>query len=355
MKLVSLVFILFFVTSLVYGQVTSSSPNVETKRPVMPEVLQVQTRFNELTTEVSDHFKKGLIHLKDNRRSLAHKEFDKTIEVFLMSNVNIQSNQKLRECYSQLTETIYQMEFPTGNQLLFLKSVGKTCGWNIDTSLVESVAKVFQSATSDKNQGFTEQKFEGSKFVSSESGYAIKTDVASQGRMIQSNQVNACRESDSPIIQGLRLDTPMSLVKRDSKLDFSKAKKFSVFTANDSYLFVSPNKNVRSLILNFYKDNIVSMSAYYSSEIHWSSLEEFRQKIVDTLGVSGTWATAQTVNETNTTLQCKNFTITLTKNGEEYRLFSVSKIVYDRRKKDISDASKEKTRIQQRKKEVFKP
>jgi hypothetical protein len=355
MKLVSLVFILSFVTSLVYGQVTSTSSNIETETPMTSEVLQSQARYNQIAADAGRYFKQGLLNMQDNFRSQARKDFDKSVEVFLFSGVDVQSDQKLRECYSQLTETIYQMEFPTGNQLLFIKSLGKTCGWKIENSLVENVAKVIQSATSNANQGFKEQKFEGSKFVSSENGYSIKRDVIPGRGLIQSDQVNSCQNSDSPIIQGLRLDTPILLIKRDSKLDFSRAKKLSINTANDGYLFISPNANVKGLSLVFYKNSLVIISVSYSSGIPWFSLEEFRQKIVDTLGISGTWETVPTKDGTKTVLECRDFWVLLDKRGEEYSLFSKSKIVEARRRKDMIEASKEKAKIQQKKKETFKP
>jgi membrane-bound lytic murein transglycosylase D len=176
-KVFNITAILFFISnSFIFGQVTSSSASGRSDGKT-PEVAQSETRFNQLTAEVGDHFKKGLFHLQDNRRSNAREEFDKTIEVFLLSNVNVQSNQKLRECYSQLTETIYRMEFPTGNQPPNVRSLSATCGWNIDNDLADKVAKIVQTtpsvstdntaivasannATQNNVQGFTEQKFE---------------------------------------------------------------------------------------------------------------------------------------------------------------------------------------------------
>jgi hypothetical protein len=373
MKLVSLVFILSFVTSLVYGQVTSSSASGRNAGK-MQEVAQSGARFNQIIAKVGDHFKKGLSHLENNRRSNAREEFDKTIEVFLFSNVNVQSNQKLRDCYSQLTETIYRIEFPASNQLPNIRSLSATCGLNIDNGLADKIAKIVQTTpiistdntalvTSANNgnqtaafQGFTEQKFEGSKFISSEDGYSIRRDVTPGRRLIQSNQVNSCQNSDSPIIQGLRLDTPISLIKRDSKLDFSKARKFDVFVASDNYAFSLPNKNVKRLSLTFYKNNLMVVLVYYSGEIYWSSLEEFRQKIVDTLGISGMWVTGQMENYgTQTVLECKNFRVILYKAGQEYSLVSSSKIVHARRLKDMIEANEEKVKTQHRKKETFKP
>jgi membrane-bound lytic murein transglycosylase D len=176
-KVFNITAVLFFISnSFISGQVTSSSASGRSDGKTQ-EVAQSEARFNQLAAEVGDHFKKGLFYLQDNRRSNAREEFDKTIEVFLLSNVNVQSNQKLRECYSQLTETIYRMEFPTGNQPPNVRSLSATCGWNIDNDLADKVAKIVQTApiapavanlvASVNNapqiaavQGFTEQKFE---------------------------------------------------------------------------------------------------------------------------------------------------------------------------------------------------
>ncbi len=179
-KVFNIIAILFFVSnSFIFGQVTSSSASGRSVGKTR-EVAQSEARFNQIIAEVGDHFKKGLFHLQDNRRSNAREEFDKTIEVFLLSNVNVQSNQKLRECYSQLTETIYRMEFPSGNQPANIRSLSATCGWNIDNGLADKIAKIVQTTpiistdntalvASANNgnqtntvQGFTEQKFEAS-------------------------------------------------------------------------------------------------------------------------------------------------------------------------------------------------
>jgi LysM repeat protein len=177
-KVFNITAILFFVSnSFIFGQTTTSSASGRSDGKTQ-EVAQSEALFNKITNEVGDHFKKGLFHLQDNRRSNAREEFDKTIEVFLLSNVNVQSNQKLRECYSQLTETIYRIEFPTGNQPPNIRSLSAMCGWNIDNGLADRIAKIVQTAPSAPTdntalvasanggnqtsavQGFTEQKFE---------------------------------------------------------------------------------------------------------------------------------------------------------------------------------------------------
>ncbi len=147
-----------------------------------PEAQRAEARVNQITQDAGKYFKQGLFSVQDNRRQQAGEDFDKAVEVFLMSSVNVNSNQKLQSCYSQLIETVYRMEFPS-NQQPQIKSLSATCGWNLDNQLAESVtAKINQqpapqTKTNDTTlvasaagnnvqpeiaQGFNEQKFEAS-------------------------------------------------------------------------------------------------------------------------------------------------------------------------------------------------
>lgn len=178
-KVFNITAILFFgFNSFLFGQQTLSTSNNETK-PI--EVDQANTRVSQITNDAGIKFKQALLSLQDNRRSSAREDFNKSVEVFLMSGVNVQSNQRLRECYSQLTETIYRMEFPSVQQPQ-IRSLSATCGWNIDNKLADDIAKLVQlpqnttgsnnsliasksdtvAASSELVQGFTEQKFEAS-------------------------------------------------------------------------------------------------------------------------------------------------------------------------------------------------
>lgn len=147
-----------------------------------PEAQQAEARVNQITQDAGRFFKQGLLNIQDNRRSQAGEDFDKSVETFLMSSVNVNSNAKLQACYSQLIETVYRMEFPS-NQQPQIKSLSATCGWNLDNQLTDSVvAKLNQqpspaaktnetaliaSAAAGNNaaeiaQGFSEQRFEPS-------------------------------------------------------------------------------------------------------------------------------------------------------------------------------------------------
>ena len=170
--------IAFFSASFVQAQGNGSG-----LRNIQPDNAG-EAKVNQITNDAGIYFKQGLLNLQDNRRSQARNDFDKSVEVFLMSNVNVKSNGKLNSCYNQLIETIYRMEFPSAQQPQ-IKGLAVTCGWNIDNQLAESVIKLSEpmpknTATASNNNdlvksvvgnsnptefqqvGFSDQKFEAS-------------------------------------------------------------------------------------------------------------------------------------------------------------------------------------------------
>jgi LysM repeat protein len=160
-----------------FGQISTSSTGA---RNIQAD-NSGEAKINQITNDAGIYFKQGLLNLQDNRRPQARADFDKSIEIFLMSNVNVKSNEKLKNCYNQLIETIYRMEFPS-NQQPQIRNLALTCGWNIDNQLADSVVKLSQpnTATTAANNeaiksvvgntpqtefqpvGFSDQKFEPS-------------------------------------------------------------------------------------------------------------------------------------------------------------------------------------------------
>ena len=172
-------FLVFISASFTFGQITSSSSSGRNdSKP--PEAQQAEKAVNDLTDKSGILFKEGLTALTDNRRSIAGEKFDKSIEIFLMSGIDVQKNQKLRECYNQLIETVYRIEFPSDNQLPQVRSLSATCSWDIKNETADNIAKIIKtqpavgsidpSATAAANTvqpdqvqvGFNEQKFEAS-------------------------------------------------------------------------------------------------------------------------------------------------------------------------------------------------
>ncbi|HEX8368375.1 MAG TPA: transglycosylase SLT domain-containing protein [Pyrinomonadaceae bacterium] len=141
-----------------------------------------ETKFNQISSDAGRYFKEAMLHFRDNERSKAREKFDRSVEVFLMSGVNVRASKNLNDCYNQLIETVYRIEFPS-NQQPQIRSLSATCGWNIENKLADDVvAKLSQpapqnNATVDNNlvtavvdnktnqttapqSGFTSQSFE---------------------------------------------------------------------------------------------------------------------------------------------------------------------------------------------------
>ena len=157
--------LLLIVGTFVQAQTTSSTAdrNSESER-----VKSAEERVNQITRDSGRYFKQGLYHLLDRRGSEARKDFDKSVEVFLMSGVNVQRNRKLSECYNQLIETIFRMEFPSKRQPANVRGLSAVCGWNVKNELADNVAQLVQ-----KNPDAVKTK--NSLITSSPSNYVAKT------------------------------------------------------------------------------------------------------------------------------------------------------------------------------------
>lgn len=147
-----------------------------------PEVQQAREAVRRVLDESGKSFKDGMTALKSNKRSESGDAFDKSVETFLFSTLDIQRDQSLQGCYTQLIETIYRIEFPTGNQPPQIRSLSATCGWrwtDADMKLADEVALLSKTQpaaavtagqptqtaaqpASDAVAGFTEQGFEPS-------------------------------------------------------------------------------------------------------------------------------------------------------------------------------------------------
>jgi membrane-bound lytic murein transglycosylase D len=150
------------------------------------EVKNAEAQVNQLTNDAGRYFKEGLTAMKDNLRPQAGEKFNKSVEAFLYSTLNVQNNQKLSSCYNQLVETVYRIEFPSSQQPPQIRTLSAACGWNIDNQTADDVAKLvltnpttpttgntttlISSVADNKTSpietamqvGFNEQKFEAS-------------------------------------------------------------------------------------------------------------------------------------------------------------------------------------------------
>jgi len=124
-------------TSSLVAQVTSSRSSNDTSTA---EVAKAQDAVKRILDESGTAFKEGLAAYVGDNRQVAGERFDRSIEVFLLSTLNIQREAKLQNCYNQLVETIYRIEFPADHQLPQVRSLAMTCGWNIDNAISDTIA-----------------------------------------------------------------------------------------------------------------------------------------------------------------------------------------------------------------------
>jgi hypothetical protein len=119
-----------------------------------PEVERAQAQVNKVLEDSGRHFRDGLNAFKANQRSESGARFDRSVEVFLYSTLNIQKDQKLQTCYSQLIETIYRIEFPSDVQQPQIRSLSATCGWrwnDEDFKLADAVASMVKPSGKKPN------------------------------------------------------------------------------------------------------------------------------------------------------------------------------------------------------------
>jgi membrane-bound lytic murein transglycosylase D len=114
---------------------------------VPQDVVRAQEAVNEILVKSGTSFKEGLLAYEDRRLSDAADRFNKSVEVFLYSTLNIQREPKLQSCYNQLIETVYRIEFPLDNQLPQVRSLSQTCGWNnIEPALADKITTIARNS-----------------------------------------------------------------------------------------------------------------------------------------------------------------------------------------------------------------
>lgn len=115
-----------------------------------PDAVQTaQAQVNKVLEDSGRSFKDAMIALKANRREESGEKFDKAVETFLLSTLNIQRDQKLSACYNGILETIYRVEYPSDTNPPQIRTLSATCGWkwdDADMKLADEVAQLVKPA-----------------------------------------------------------------------------------------------------------------------------------------------------------------------------------------------------------------
>lgn len=174
--------IIFFIssTSFIQAQITNTTSNGRNSSKT-EEAKKAELRVNQVLQRSGVKFNEGLNALLDNRRDLARESFDRSVEEFLLSDINVQTNEDLRLCYNELIETVYRMEFPNGKEPVNIRRLSTICEWGIKDTVADNVSKIAlpqsnsinndlaTAAANGKSQdeqdsqvGFSSQEFEAS-------------------------------------------------------------------------------------------------------------------------------------------------------------------------------------------------
>lgn len=117
------------------------------------EVRNAKEAVNRVLDESGKLFREGMIELQQNRRAESGEKFDKAVEVFLFSTLNIQTDQRLQSCYSQVLETVYRIEFPSETNQPQIRGLSATCGWRWNEEDFKLADAVVQAAKSSRSAG----------------------------------------------------------------------------------------------------------------------------------------------------------------------------------------------------------
>lgn len=115
--------ILLFISSAFVSAQSTSNDNLP------PAVQQAQEAVRKVLDDSGRSFKEGMVAFKENRRADSGAAFNRSVETFLMSTLDIQRDQTLKTCYNQLIETIYRLEFPSATQPPQIRSLSASCTW----------------------------------------------------------------------------------------------------------------------------------------------------------------------------------------------------------------------------------
>ncbi|CAN5395929.1 hypothetical protein BH10ACI3_BH10ACI3_11330 [soil metagenome] len=136
--------IILIFNAVVSAQITSTRSSDTTRTA---DVVRAQDAVNKVLIEAGSLFKEGLLAYEDRKMSDAGEKFNKSVEVFLYSTLNIQREAKLQGCYNQLIETVYRIEFPADTQLPQVRNLSLTCSWtNIDSALADRITTIAKTA-----------------------------------------------------------------------------------------------------------------------------------------------------------------------------------------------------------------
>lgn len=322
------------------GQVTSSTSSNGT---MTPQVTKAQDAVNRVLLEAGMSFREGLLAYVDYNRQMAGEKFNKSVEVFLYSSLNIQRELKLQACYNVLIETVYRIEFPSENQPLRISDLSAICSWKIDATLADKVVTVSRGSLSSTRLGAPSKLglpliskivlpanvttgFKSSEFEPSPLDELAKLEASADDKELIVRPVSACNllPKNAPALRGIRLGMtseavikligkPLSVYESETAFsDGEEIRSIKIGKSTSYYLSerakrVSALDGVSAIILRYFNNSLYDIFfSYTNGGFDWKNGMEYSLILSEKLGLpKGAWS----ISGDFASINCKGFTV----------------------------------------------
>jgi membrane-bound lytic murein transglycosylase D len=253
-----------------FSQYPTTSNQTET-----PEVRRAREAVAKVLDDTGRSFREGLQAVKENRRSDAGQSFDKAVEVFLYSTLNIQKDQKLQSCYNQLIETVYRLEFPNDAQPARIRELSATCSWSwndADFKLADDVVALVKAGAKSTS---------GKSGIDQATASAIVGGVGQQGASIGFNEQQF---EPSPLDDLAKLELTPEEQQIDSNPVAQQQYQYIQYAvANKSLGFSFQVHPMIQQFINYYRGrgrSTMEVGLYRSGMFMWMARRVFREESI---------------------------------------------------------------------------
>jgi hypothetical protein len=313
-------------------------------------------RVPGIIARAEEHFRLGELNLKDQKSQAARMEFDKALDMVLESGIDVRSNPKLQNYYTQLVERIYRFEVPRGAPA------------EADSASYQQVARGGGlPQTVPDEVGFVEQKFEPSPLDDLRSLALTKEDLRGPAPD-SAKRTCAGVDVDNLELRGFRLGMSQAEVK--ARIPDLVTTRPNGLGESRSFTFVRTNKylsrnatlrGVSSITLNYLDGRVIFVAMLYDDSLKWDSGDEFAGQVAASLGLPSGWARneGEDYDEQLKILRCERFALVAGLKRVSYRMLPAAFLTdlagINALNKRASDEAERKRRAEEQRKRSFKP
>jgi hypothetical protein len=260
--------------------------------PISNAITQNDEHVTKIIASSENHFRKGKLHLADNKRDQARDEFDRAVDLILESGLDVRFSARLQTYYQELVERIYREEVP----------LGRTENAQGEVRYVPPVI------------GFSQEKFEPSP-LDELSKLVLSPDEQNSSGTDTTPSVSA-RDCDAKVIKdaqlrGFRLGMTLAGVR--SRLPQLKVRPADAFGYSEARIYFTQRtpapsflRDVLLMVFNFIDGHVTSIGVVYDNSIKWRSLEQFTHQVSGSLQLPTNWRSYDNAGNPQRILECRS-------------------------------------------------